>query len=154
MSSITSLGQGLLRLRLVGDQSWGLSQARQRLLMLHHPSMRLGYQRTRWLCPGFSTPWNVTWPNSSESSPDLWTAICDMYGNQNNSVRVFQIYRDIANLCQDGKSSVNVLSSLKNLWNELDIYRPHTINAAILRKRKEEDQIFQLLACLGSEYEI
>jgi hypothetical protein len=39
----------------------------------------------------------------SESSLDLWDAIRDIYGNQNNSVRIFQIHREVANLQQEGK---------------------------------------------------
>jgi hypothetical protein len=39
----------------------------------------------------------------SESSLDLWDAIRDIYGNQNNSVRIFQIHREVANLHQEGK---------------------------------------------------
>ncbi|KAI4332707.1 hypothetical protein L6164_017593 [Bauhinia variegata] len=39
------------------------------------------------------------------------------------------------------------------MWNELEVYRPHTIDAAVLRKRVKEDKIFQLLANLGSDYE-
>jgi len=89
----------------------------------------------------------------SKSSLDLWNAIRDMYGNQNNSARIFQINRDIANINQDGKSFVNLLGNLKRLWSELEIYRPHMIDATILRKRTEEDRIFQLLASLNPEFE-
>ncbi|KAM1606975.1 hypothetical protein ACFX1Z_027611 [Malus domestica] len=39
------------------------------------------------------------------------------------------------------------------MWNELNVYRPHTINAAMLTKRADEDKIFQLLASLNPEYE-
>ena len=39
----------------------------------------------------------------SESSLDLWDAIRDIYGNQNNSVRIFQIHREVTNLQQEGK---------------------------------------------------
>jgi hypothetical protein len=39
----------------------------------------------------------------SESLLDLWDAIHDMYGNQNNYIRIFQIHREIANLHRDGK---------------------------------------------------
>jgi sporulation-control protein spo0M len=78
----------------------------------------------------------------SESSLDLWEAIRDMYGNQNNVVRIFQIHCEVASLHQEGKPFVQLLGSLKGLWNELEIYRPHTIDAAILRKRTEVDRIF------------
>lgn len=89
----------------------------------------------------------------SESSSDLWEAVKDMYGNQNNSARVFQIQLDIANLRQHGKPFVNLLGKLKGLWNELEVYRPHSVDPAILRKRNDEDLVFQLLASLGSDFE-
>ncbi|KAG6512389.1 hypothetical protein ZIOFF_030500 [Zingiber officinale] len=89
----------------------------------------------------------------SESSLDLWNAVRDMYGNQNNSARIFQIHREIASLQQDGKPFVNLLGSLKSLWSELEIYRPPTTDAATLQKRTEEDRIFQLLASLNPDFE-
>lgn len=76
-----------------------------------------------------------------------------MYGNQNNAARIFQIHREVASLHQEGKPFVQLLGSLKGLWNELEIYRPHTTDAAILRKRTEEDRIFQLLASLSPDFE-
>jgi hypothetical protein len=41
-----------------------------------------------------------------ESAHDLWNAICDMYGNQNNAAWIFQIHCEIANLHQDNKPFV------------------------------------------------
>ncbi|KAB2631806.1 hypothetical protein D8674_038710 [Pyrus ussuriensis x Pyrus communis] len=76
-----------------------------------------------------------------------------MYGSQNNAARVFQLKRDISNLQQEGKPFVQLLRSMKSMWNELETYRPHTIDAAVIRKRAEEDKIFQLLSSLDSEYE-
>ncbi|GKF16345.1 hypothetical protein Tco_0061263, partial [Tanacetum coccineum] len=89
----------------------------------------------------------------SESSKDLWEAVRDMYGNQNNSSRIFQIQLDIANLRQDRNSFVSLLGKLKGLWNELEVYRPHSVDPTILRKRHEDDQVFQLLASLGPDFE-
>jgi len=89
----------------------------------------------------------------SESSLDLWNAVRDMYGNQNNSARIFQIHKEIASLHQDGKPFVSLLGNLKSLWSELEIYRPPTVDATILRKRTEEDRIFQLLASLSPDFE-
>ncbi|KAB2634462.1 S2-RNase [Pyrus ussuriensis x Pyrus communis] len=82
----------------------------------------------------------------SESSSALWKAVKDMYGNQNNAARVFQLKRNLASLQQGDKSFVHHLGCMKNMWNELDMYRPHTIDAAVLLKRSEEDKIFHLLA--------
>ncbi|KAM2705567.1 hypothetical protein EV1_034765 [Malus domestica] len=39
------------------------------------------------------------------------------------------------------------------MWNELDIYLPHTTDPSILLKRAEEDKIYQFLGSLSSEYE-
>lgn len=89
----------------------------------------------------------------SESALDLWKAVEEMYGNQNNAARVFQLQKDISNLQQEGNSFIQHLGRLKSKWNELNIYRPHTTVAKELRQRAEEDKIFQLLASLGPEYE-
>ncbi|XP_038707186.1 uncharacterized protein LOC120002485 [Tripterygium wilfordii] len=89
----------------------------------------------------------------ADSAADMWEAIKEMYGNQNNAARVFQLQRDIACLHQEGKSFVQFLGNLKSMWNELAVYRPHTTDSATLLKRAEEDKIFQLLANLAPEYE-
>ena len=73
----------------------------------------------------------------SETSFDLWNAIRDMYGSQNNATRMFQIQQDMIKINQEGKPFVSLLGNLKRLWSELEVYRPHTIDAAILRKRTE-----------------
>jgi hypothetical protein len=43
----------------------------------------------------------------------MWDAIRDMYGNQNNSARIFQIHREVANLHQEGKPFVSYWKALK-----------------------------------------
>jgi hypothetical protein len=90
--------------------------------------------------------------NYSESAADLWDAVKEMYGNKNNAVCVFQLKKDISCLHQEGKSFVQYLGNMKNMWNELAIYRSHTIDAATLLKRAEEDKILQLLANLSHDY--
>ncbi|KAM2569134.1 hypothetical protein TB2_009277 [Malus domestica] len=88
-----------------------------------------------------------------ESSLLLWEAVKDMYGNQNNSVRIFQLKKSVASLKQDDHSFVQHLGSMKSMWNELDMYHPHTTNSVVLLKRADEDKVFQLLASLRAEYE-
>ncbi|KAM1857263.1 hypothetical protein ACFX14_007391 [Malus domestica] len=91
--------------------------------------------------------------NYSESSLLLWESVKDMYGNQNNSVCIFQLKKSVASLKQSDHSFVQYLGSMKSMWNELDMFRPHTTDSAVLLKRADEDKIFQLLASLGAEYE-
>ncbi|CAL2246050.1 unnamed protein product [Prunus armeniaca] len=89
----------------------------------------------------------------SKSSLQLWETFKEMYGNQNNVARVFQLKQEIANLQQEGKPFVQLLGDLKNKWNELEVYRPHTMDATVLLKIAEEDKKFQLLSSLDSTYE-
>ncbi|KAM2668187.1 hypothetical protein EV2_019802 [Malus domestica] len=89
----------------------------------------------------------------SESSFKLWETVKEMYGSQNNAARVFQLKKDISNLQQEGKPFVQLLGSMKSMWNELESYRPHTTEAYVILKRAEEDKIFQLLSSLDAEYE-
>ncbi|KAM1412809.1 hypothetical protein ACFXTO_025489 [Malus domestica] len=89
----------------------------------------------------------------SESSLLLWESVKDMYGSQNNSVRIFQLKKSVASLKQGDHSYVQHLGSMKSMWNGLDMYRPHTTDSAVLLKKANEDKVFQLLASLGTEYE-
>ena len=89
----------------------------------------------------------------SESVHDLWNAIRNMYGNQNSAAWIFQIHHEITNLHLDNRPFVQLLGNLKSLWNELEIYHLHTYDVVVLRRRTEEDKIFQLLASLSSDFE-
>ncbi|KAB2615934.1 hypothetical protein D8674_022522 [Pyrus ussuriensis x Pyrus communis] len=87
------------------------------------------------------------------SSLTLWTTVKEMYSNQNNYARIFQLKKDISSVQQEGKTFVQHLGSLRSMWNELDVYRPHTTDPMVLLKRTEEYKIFQLLSSLSSDYE-
>ncbi|KAM2855117.1 hypothetical protein FF1_025475 [Malus domestica] len=89
----------------------------------------------------------------SESAFTLWESIKEMYGSQNNAARIFQLKKDIAGLKQGDRSFVQHLGSINSMWNELDMYRPHSTDSVVLLKRADEDKVFQLLASLGAEYE-
>ena len=89
----------------------------------------------------------------SSSAGSMWKEIEDFCGNQNNVARVFQLKKDIAKFEQEGKPFIDYLGRLTSMWNELDLYRPHTTDGVILRKRADEDKVFQLLANLSPDYE-
>ncbi|XP_070662435.1 uncharacterized protein [Malus domestica] len=89
----------------------------------------------------------------SKSSHVLWESIKEMYGSQNNAARIFQLKKDLTGLRQGDQSFMQHLGSMKSMWNELDMYRPHTTYSAALLKKDDEDKVFQLLASLGAEYE-
>jgi hypothetical protein len=47
----------------------------------------------------------------------------------------------------------NCLECWKGIRSELALYCPHIVDVAVLKKRDEEDKIFQLLSSLGPDYE-
>ncbi|XP_070679367.1 uncharacterized protein [Malus domestica] len=83
----------------------------------------------------------------------LWEDVKEMYGSQNNVARVFELKKSLAGLKQGDQSFIQHLGSMKSMWNELDLYRPHTTESAVLLKRADEDKVFQLLASSRAEYE-
>ncbi|XP_021826816.1 uncharacterized protein LOC110767548 isoform X2 [Prunus avium] len=89
----------------------------------------------------------------SDSSKHLWESLKEMYGQQNNAARIFELKKEIAGAYQEGKSFIEHLGKLKGMWNELALYRPHTTDSKVLVQRAEEDKNFQLLASLDSDYE-
>ncbi|KAB2614533.1 hypothetical protein D8674_039240 [Pyrus ussuriensis x Pyrus communis] len=115
---------------------------------------KLGFINGSHPAPGVTSPKYGGWLCKDQlSSLTLWTTVKEMYGNQNNSARIFQLKKDISNVQQEGKTFVQHLGSLRSMWNELDVYRPHTTDPTVLLKRTEEDKIFQLLSSLSSDYE-
>lgn len=89
----------------------------------------------------------------SESARELWDSIAELYGNQNNAARIFELKQEIAAADQGDKTFIEHLGSLKRMWDEHDMYRPWTADAKTLQKRAEEDKIFSLLSSLKTDYE-
>lgn len=123
MNSITFRGQGQLPLLLVVDQGWDSLMELPNLLNRVRRSIRLGCQRTNklysWILNSMERDLAEIF-SYSESSFDLWNAVRDMYGNQNNSARIFQIHREIASLHQDGKPFVSLLVSLEDFVERVE----------------------------------
>lgn len=89
----------------------------------------------------------------SDLAKEMWDSIAELYGNQNNAARIFELKLEIATAQQGEKTFSEHLGNLKKLWDELNLYRQHTTNATNLLKRVEEDKIFSLLSSLKHEYE-
>ncbi|XP_070660494.1 uncharacterized protein [Malus domestica] len=117
-------------------------------------SLALGGRLKLGFINGSSEPLESTSPTyDAWHATDQLESVKDMYGSQNNSVRIFQLKKSVASLKQGDHSFVQHLRSMKSMWNELDMYRLHTTDSAVLLKRPDEDKVFQLLASLGAEYE-
>ncbi|XP_031489855.1 uncharacterized protein LOC116257354 [Nymphaea colorata] len=88
-----------------------------------------------------------------ETAKEIWDTLKEMYSEQNNLTRVYQLQLDIANLTKDSKQTSLYLNKLRSLYDELAQYRPATADADIYQKRFEEDKIFKVLVGLGPDYE-
>lgn len=70
----------------------------------------------------------------SNSAKELWDSIAELYGNQNNAAHMFELTREIATVQQGETIFSEHLGNLKKLWDELNLYRPHTTDAQTLLK--------------------
>src|ERR1035438_9379210 len=84
---------------------------------------------------------------------ELWQAVKDMYGQENNYSRIYQLKLEIQQEKQGTRKHVEYLGTLQKKKDELRLYRPATTDLAIIRKREEEDDIFEYLAGLNPSYE-
>lgn len=90
----------------------------------------------------------------SNTAKELWDSLFEMYGNSNNSSRVFEIQQNISSLKQGhDQTFLEHLGTFKQQWEELRQYRPVMATVQEYIKREEQDQIFYLLAGLSSEFE-
>jgi Reverse transcriptase (RNA-dependent DNA polymerase)/Integrase core domain/gag-polypeptide of LTR copia-type/GAG-pre-integrase domain len=90
----------------------------------------------------------------SSSAKELWDSVHEMYGNLNNSSRIFEIQQQLVTLNQNpGQPIVEHFGKMKQLWEELRLHRPPATTVNEYRQREEHDQIFRFLASLTSEFE-
>jgi Integrase core domain/gag-polypeptide of LTR copia-type/GAG-pre-integrase domain len=90
----------------------------------------------------------------ANTSKELWDTIYDMYGDANNSSRIFEIQQTISSLKQgQDQPFLEHFGMFKQNWEELRQYRPTATTIAEYIRREQQDQIFYLLASLTAEYE-
>jgi Reverse transcriptase (RNA-dependent DNA polymerase)/Integrase core domain/gag-polypeptide of LTR copia-type/GAG-pre-integrase domain len=90
----------------------------------------------------------------ANTSKELWDTIYDMYGDANNSSRIFEIQQTISSLKQgQDQSFLEHFGVFKQNWEELRQYRPTATTIAEYITREQQDQIFYLLASLTADYE-
>jgi hypothetical protein len=76
-----------------------------------------------------------------------------MYGNPNNSARVFEIQQSIASLKQaQDQPFIEHFEHFKQRLDELRQYRPTANSVQVYIKREEQDEIHNLLASLTPNF--
>ncbi|KAJ4759669.1 hypothetical protein LUZ62_070044 [Rhynchospora pubera] len=88
----------------------------------------------------------------SKSAFDLWQSILDMFGQQNNFDRIFQLKQELFQAKQGSQTITQLYGSIKSKLDELNMYEPITDDLRTLQKRYEHDRVYFLLNALNSDY--
>ncbi|XP_074588936.1 uncharacterized protein LOC141844855 [Curcuma longa] len=86
------------------------------------------------------------------TSKALWEQMSNLYGQESNLGRIFEIKRQIADIKKEEKIISQLFGDYEDLWNEYNTLRPITTDLKVLRQQREEDMIFGLLMSLEESY--
>nr|CAD1826176.1 unnamed protein product [Ananas comosus var. bracteatus] len=88
-----------------------------------------------------------------KTAHEVWKTLSDIYSEKNNIARAYQLKQEIAHFRKGDKTFNEYLGTLRGMWQELSYYVPISTDPQVIRKRIEQDQIFEMLAGLDSDYE-
>lgn len=87
-----------------------------------------------------------------ETAKELWDTLKNVYGNESNLTRVFEVKKAINELSQEDLEFTKHFGKFRSLWSELESLRPGTLDPKILHERREQDKVFGLLLTLNPGY--
>ncbi|KAG7533199.1 Ribonuclease H-like superfamily [Arabidopsis thaliana x Arabidopsis arenosa] len=87
-----------------------------------------------------------------ETPKDLWETLQNVFGNQSNLSRVYEIKKAINELTQGDMEFTQHFGKFRSLWAELEMLRPNTLDPAVINERREQDKVFGLLFTLSPAY--
>ncbi|KAG7556889.1 Reverse transcriptase RNA-dependent DNA polymerase [Arabidopsis suecica] len=87
-----------------------------------------------------------------ETAKELWDTLKNVYGNESNLTRVFEVKKAINELSQEDLEFTKHFGKFRSLWSELESLRPGTLDPKILHERREQDKVFALLLTLNPSY--
>ena len=106
-----------------------------------------------WLCNAMEPKVYEIFAFAS-SAKEMWDSLYEMYGNSNNSSRIFEIQQKLVTLNQELDQPVmEHFGKMKQLWEELRLHRPPAATVNEYLKREEQDRVFRFLASLTPEFE-
>ncbi|KAG7536929.1 GAG-pre-integrase domain [Arabidopsis suecica] len=77
-----------------------------------------------------------------ETPKDLWETLQNVFGNQSNLSRVYEIKKAINELTQGDMEFTQHFGKFRSLWAELEMLRPNTLDPAVINERREQDKVF------------
>ncbi|KAG7572480.1 Retrotransposon Copia-like N-terminal [Arabidopsis suecica] len=87
-----------------------------------------------------------------ETAKELWDTLTSVFGNETNLTRVYGIKKALGSLNQEESDFNTHFGKYRSLVAELEMLRPFTTDAKVLRERREQDRVFGLLLSLNSSY--
>nr|CAD1829166.1 unnamed protein product [Ananas comosus var. bracteatus] len=88
-----------------------------------------------------------------KTAHEVWKTLSEIYSEKNNIARSYQLKQKIAHFRKGDKTFNEYLGTLRGMWQELSYYVPSSTDPKVIRKRIEQDQIFEMLAGLDSDHE-
>jgi len=83
------------------------------------------------------------------TAKEMWDTLKVMYGNEKNSLRIFEIYERLFELKQGDKSVLEFYGELKNLVDELEMHRPVVTDATTLREYHQDLAVLKFISGLS-----
>ncbi|MFV0960722.1 hypothetical protein QML37_30530, partial [Klebsiella pneumoniae] len=88
-----------------------------------------------------------------ESAEEIWNAAKDLYGEQFNIARMFQLSQMKGSFKKGNLAISEYIGQFKSVWDELDLFNPLTMDLVIAKRQREQERIFELLAGLPHDFE-
>ncbi|XP_020889314.1 uncharacterized protein LOC110230481 isoform X2 [Arabidopsis lyrata subsp. lyrata] len=87
-----------------------------------------------------------------ETSKELWDTLANVFGNESNLTRIYEIKKALGELSQEDSDFNAHFGKYRSLVAELEMVRPFTTDAKTLKERREQDLVFGLMLTLNSSY--
>ncbi|KAL0379315.1 UNVERIFIED_CONTAM: Retrovirus-related Pol polyprotein from transposon RE2 [Sesamum radiatum] len=88
------------------------------------------------------------------TAKDMWDTLHDMYSNEKNISRVFELYEKLFSLKQDGRSVFAYFTSLKGTADEILLYHPLSCDAQTRKNQCEDFLLAKFLSGLDTNLSI
>ncbi|OVA15137.1 hypothetical protein BVC80_7347g4 [Macleaya cordata] len=108
----------------------------------------------------FGWLWNSMEPHVArnvefmKTSRSVWTALAELYSQERNVSRIYEIYEQLFNSQQGETSLVEFYGLLRGLWGELDLHQPLSTSLEEQKKQREEFRVALFLSKLNSDYRV
>jgi Retrotransposon gag protein len=92
----------------------------------------------------------MSYQNSTQA---MWEKTESLFSKKINYAHIYQLQQEIQQLKQSSESITEIYSKLQKKIEEIKMYRPPTSDPTEIQLREQQDDIFQFLAILDSNYE-